>query len=81
MLPGSDTLPLASEAGAAAHYGFMLEGSVDPQRPGVGLKRLLRAQSTSPPPFGRRVGLARFVRNQIRLRLHRLAEPDAVGRP
>jgi hypothetical protein len=81
VLPGSDTLPLASEAGAVAHYGFVLEGSVDPERPAGALKRLLLAQPKSPPAFGRRVGLARFARNQIRLRLRKRTEQVAAGGP
>jgi hypothetical protein len=81
VLPGSDTLPFTSEAGAAAHYGFMVEGGVDPTRPGDSLKRLVRAQPKSPPTFGRRIGLAQFARNQIRLRLRRRAVSSAAGRP
>jgi hypothetical protein len=81
VLPGSDTLPFTSEAGAAAHYGFMVEGGIDPERPGDSLKRLVRAQPKSPPTFGRRIGLAQFARNQIRLRLRRRVVPSAGGRP
>jgi hypothetical protein len=81
VLPGSDTLPLDSEMGQAAHYGFVLEGSVECERPGTALKRLLLSQTKSPPPFGRRVGLGRFVRNQIKLRLDKSAGRAAAGGP
>lgn len=81
VLPGSDTLPLASEAGRVAHYGFVLEGSVDLERPGASLKQLLLAQAKSPPPFGRRTGLARFACNQVKLRLAKRAGRRAAGEP
>jgi hypothetical protein len=79
VLPGSDTLPLASEAGRVAHYGFVLEGSIDLERPGVSLKRLLLAHTKSPPPFGSRIGLARFARNQIKLSVAKRAARMAEG--
>ena len=69
ILAGSDTLPLASEAGRVAHYGFVLEGRIDLERPGASLKRLLLAQTKPPPAFGSRIGLARFVCDQINLRV------------
>jgi hypothetical protein len=69
LLPGSDTLPLAGEAGRAAHYGCVLEGRLDLERPAAGLRQLLLAAAGSPRPYGRRIGPARFVRNQLALRL------------
>lgn len=78
VLPGSDTFPLASEAGRVAHYGFVLEGSIDLERPGAGLKRLLLARAGSPPAFGSRSGPVRFVHNQIRLRLSK-RDAQATG--
>jgi hypothetical protein len=71
VLPGSDSLPVEGEAARVGSYGFVLEGAIDLMRPAAGLRRVLHAQDGTPPTFGRRVGLARFLRNQIALRLAR----------
>ena len=69
VLPGSDPLPLAGEAGGAGRFGFVLDGGVDPARPTAGLKAWLAEQSAPLRRFGRLESLTRFCRNQIALRV------------
>ena len=80
VLPGSDTLPLASEAARVARYGFLVRGGLDITRPARGVRALLEAQTTPPRIFGRREGLASFARQQTALRLRRRGNADARGR-
>ena len=80
VLPGSDTLPLASEAARVARYGFRIRGRLDITRPACGIKALLEAQTTPPRIFGRREGLAAFVRHQTALRLRRHGKASTRSR-
>ena len=80
VLPGSDTLPLASEAAIVARYGFLVRGGLDITRPACGVKALLEAQTTPPRIFGQRAGLASFARQQTALRLRRRGKADKRGR-
>lgn len=69
VLPGSDPLPLAHEAGGAGRFGFVLDGDVDAERPTASLKAFLAAQTGPLRRFGRLESLTRFCRNQIALRV------------
>lgn len=69
VLPGSDPLPLAHEAGGAGRFGFVLEGAVDAEQPTASLKAWLAAQTAPLRRFGRLESLGRFCRNQIALRV------------
>lgn len=69
VLPGSDPLPLAGEAGGAGRLGFVLEGEIDPERPAASLKRWLQSRQGAVRRFGRLESLGRFCRNQLALRV------------
>ncbi len=69
VLPGSDPLPLAGEAGGAGRLGFLLEGEIDPERPAASLKRWLEGHRGAVRRFGRLESLGRFCRNQLALRV------------
>ena len=71
ILPGTDPLPFASEAGKAGGYGFVLDGELGWDRPAEGLKRLLRAQGTQPRVYGRLESLGRFCRHQVMMQLRK----------
>ena len=66
VLPGSDPLPLPAEAASTAgRYGFLLDGTVDLERPATWLKRRLSALTEQPRAFGRRQALLPFVQRQV----------------
>lgn len=68
VLPGTDPLPLAAEAGKAGRFGFVVDGALAAEHPFRSLRDFLMAQRTSPPAYGalERVGV--FVRRQVALR-------------
>lgn len=71
VLPGTDPLPFASEAGKAGAFGFVLEGGLDPARPAAALKELLRSQRERPRPYGRLETPWRFLDHQVRMQLRK----------
>jgi hypothetical protein len=68
ILPGSDPLPLAGEEARVGAYGFAVDVALDPLRPAAALLALLKSGSPL-VVFGRREAFARFVGNQLALRL------------
>jgi hypothetical protein len=68
VLPGSDPLPLPGEEARVGAYGFAVDVALDPLRPAAALLALLRSGSAY-VAFGRREPLARFVGNQLALKL------------
>ena len=68
VLPGSDPLPLAGEEARVGAYGFAVDVALDPLRPAASLLALLKSGSAF-VVFGRREPLARFVGNQLALKL------------
>ena len=88
VLPGSDPLPLPEHETRAGSYGFVVESGLDERRPAEGLRRWLRGLSGQPRIFGGCESLARFCRDQTRLRLRRpvglkssAPSPTRAGRP
>jgi hypothetical protein len=69
ILPGSDPLPLRREESRVGTFGFVLERPSSITSFVPGLQQALSDGSTEIRPFGRRVGLLRFVANQLRLRM------------
>jgi len=69
VLPGSDPLPLESEAVRAGECGVYLDCHIDMAQPTYEIKEALRATSSELSPFFRGENLARFLRNQISIRL------------
>ena len=70
VLPGSDPLPLRGEEARVGAYGFAVDAALDPLRPAAALLALLESGSAF-AAFGRREPLARFVGNQLALKLKR----------
>jgi hypothetical protein len=78
VLPGSDPLPLAGEEARVGAYGFAVDVALDPLRPAAALLALLKSGSPF-VVFGRREPLARFVGNQVALKLKsRLRRPSVA---
>lgn len=69
ILPGSDPLPFASESARAGGYGFALEGEWDSAHPFASLKAALQRQGQEIESFGARVSPAKFLIDQVRMRL------------
>ena len=78
VLPGTDPLPFAAEAGRAGSYGAGLPGSFDLGRPLASLRALL-ARPSGLRTFGRRAGWGEFALAQARMQARR-RRPD-VRRP
>jgi hypothetical protein len=68
VLPGSDPLPLPGEEARVGAYGFAVDVALDPLRPAAALLALLESGAAF-TVFGRREPLARFVGNQLALKL------------
>jgi hypothetical protein len=69
VLPGSDPLPLPSEAGRAGRFGFALDGALDANQPARDLARRLADPRTQIIPYGRLESPWRFASNQALLRV------------
>jgi len=76
VLPGSDPLPLPGEEARVGAYGFAVDVDLDPLRPAAALLALLKSSSAF-VVFGRREPLARFVGNQLALKLKSRARPQS----
>jgi hypothetical protein len=70
-LPGSDPLPLPGEALRAGSYGFLLPIAPDLARPFTQIRDAVLGARSQPTLYGRRAGLAHFVRAQTALRRRR----------
>lgn len=73
ILPGTDPLPMASEASRIGRFGFALYGALDPQRPGRFIAEQLGASSPVLKAYGSLEAPLRFVKNQLALRLQKSA--------
>lgn len=69
ILPGTDPLPLASEASRPGSFGFTVSGTLSPEKPGEQMKQILLNPETQPQPYGALESPWRFVRNQMAVRL------------
>jgi hypothetical protein len=67
ILPGSDPLPLPGEERQLGAYGFVYEGSFDPDQPSASIRALLAGRPDRIVPAGRRNTILQVVS-----RLHRL---------
>jgi len=71
MLPGTDPLPIASQANVAGSYGLQLAGPIDPDRPAASIKQLLQTADTQPPVYGKTDGPISFFNKQLRMQLRK----------
>jgi hypothetical protein len=69
VLPGSDPLPFASEYWRPGSFGFWVEGSVDAQRPGKSIRRILLDSSLQINPYGALEKPLRFILNQAAMQI------------
>jgi len=72
VLPGSDPLPFPSECRKPGSFGFAISGSVDPDKPGYAIRRILLDSLTRPISYGQLETLPRFLRNQLFMQLLKL---------
>jgi len=68
-LPGSDPLPLASDAEIVGTYGFRLSGEFELDAPVASIKQHLYKPESVVYTLGKKAGLFTFLRQQIGLRL------------
>jgi hypothetical protein len=71
VLPGSDPLPFPGQETRVASYGFVLEGEMDPSRPGSSLLACCSSTPTSPRTYGKLESLPSFCRSQVTLQLRK----------
>ena len=71
ILPGSDPLPFRSQTANAGRYGFILPGTLDPDKPARSVKNLLRQTTAQPPCYGRREKLTNFIRYQVAMQFRK----------
>lgn len=71
VVPGSDPLPIIGAERDVGGFTFLLSGEVDLDKPGIGISRLLFALRGQPRVIGRRKGLLRVIRDQLKLRGNR----------
>lgn len=69
ILPGTDPLPFAREAGRVGSFGFMLHGKLTNTRPSADFKQLLRNNALQITAYGPLESPLRFIVNQVRLRI------------
>lgn len=74
ILPGSDPFPLRCDQKRTGGYGFAIDGTIERSRPAAALKRLLRNGTGRPLPYGHRIGVLGFCRNQLLIRVN----PDRI---
>jgi hypothetical protein len=73
ILPGSDPLPYAREAGAVGRFGFIIDGDLDMARPFTDIRRRLLDSGTAIEPYGNLEQLLPFIRNQVAMQLRKFA--------
>jgi hypothetical protein len=69
VLPGSDPLPIPSEAARVGSFGFGLPAAPSRDRPAADLIRRLDAPDQPIFAYGEAERPLRFLRNQLRIRL------------
>ncbi|HEY9888618.1 MAG TPA: hypothetical protein V6D02_09480 [Candidatus Obscuribacterales bacterium] len=73
VLPGTDPLPLPSEAARVGSFGLHWTGPLDSERPGQTIYAQLQALSPPISAYGPLEMPWRFVKNQVALRLQKAA--------
>jgi hypothetical protein len=73
VLPGSDPLPFAHQAGNAGRYGFVLECEPDLQAPAAQIRQRVGQLDAQPQVFGRLESITGFLHVQTRIQARKLA--------
>jgi hypothetical protein len=71
ILPGTDPFPFPAQVRRPLGFGFVLAADVTGNAPAESIKQALQTQRAQPGAFGRRTGLASFVRNQLAMQWHK----------
>lgn len=69
ILPGTDPLPFASESWRPGSFGFVLQGTINPDKPAHSIKQILLDPKTQLQSYGTQETPLRFIRNQIAMQL------------
>jgi hypothetical protein len=69
VLPGTDPLPIEGEWRRIGAFGCTFDAELSSETPASDLKRILRSPGLALRRYGRLESSARFLRNQLRLRL------------
>jgi hypothetical protein len=72
VLRGTDPLPLPGHWRRVGSYGSVAEVALPAEFPAAALRTALRDPAVELRPYGRQRGIAGFLRDQMRLRMHRL---------
>jgi hypothetical protein len=65
MLPGTDPFPFAAQVRRPLSFGFVLAAEVTGKAPAESIRQALQAWRAQPEVFGRRAGVAGFLRDQL----------------
>jgi len=73
VLPGSDPLPFVDQASRVGRVGVVMEAMLDLDHPAESVRAWLKSLRGQPRRFGTGIGMASFVRDQLRMqwRKHR----------
>jgi len=71
ILPGTDPLPFAAQAGRVGTYGMRLTGPFDPDKPAASIRQRIQTADTQPTVYGRTDGPVRFFNKQLRMQLRK----------
>jgi hypothetical protein len=72
ILPGSDPLPFPAEARRAGSFGFIIDRTIDADKPARNLKAMLKNTEISVQPFGQLEHPFRFFKNQFRMQIRKI---------
>jgi len=71
VLPGSDPLPFADQMNRVGRVGVVMDAPLDLERPAASVRQWLASLPGQPVRFGVGVGLAAFVRDQVRMQFRK----------
>jgi hypothetical protein len=71
VLPGTDPLPLPTEASKVGSFGLQISGTIDVNYPGNTVRKLLHELSLPVETFGQLEKPWRFMQNQVALRVNK----------
>lgn len=79
VLPGTDPFPCGSDHERIGSFGFIADIVPDEEGPWASLRGWLESLGSSPDAYGHTLGPARFVYNQVAIRLHKMTGRKDAG--
>jgi len=76
VLPGSDPLPFADQGKRVGRVGVVMDAPLDLNRPAASVRAWLMSLNGQPVRFGTGVGIAAFVRDQLRMQWRKRVGPQ-----